>query len=585
MISALLLALFVQDSFDESTLRQLEKEIAAVRGLEFKTPVKAERIPRPKNVPKGIQAYYSTKDKKLYLYDDIRDNYRKGVLIHEMVHALQDQHFGLARLHQKSFGSDGELASAALIEGDATLTMIELLKKEQPRVEAMLDAPLEKSRDLKRAFLYAQGARYVRALKARAGWRMVNFTYRNPPRSTAQVLHPEGLKIVNLGQGRTRGEYALIEMLASHPKSAGDSVRAAAGWKGDGFREVGDSTCWTIVFSTGKDALEFQQAATTLHEARNPHLRRFLDEPGAAAWLGAKENVIAVLARGDRAFVIRSPDAEEFARTLDLAGNEILSLRVWSAREKRFLGFGEMVDQLMDYEAVCVGESHDNELHHRIQLQVIKALFARDESLGVGMEMFQRPFQNSIDRYFRGDASEDEFLKSSEYAKRWGFDWSLYRPIVEFSRRNGIPLAALNAPRELIARVSRVGFDGLNAREKRQLPEVDLQVPKHRDHWYERLARMHGRRSPTAEQKERSYQVMTLWDEFMADSAADFIQDRKLRRMVIVAGSGHIDRRFGIPDRAQKRLSGRVATIRIVAQSQEKDALRNPLADYVVITR
>src|SRR3954454_4432858 len=75
----------------EKTLRKLEKDIAAVRGLSFKRPVVGRVIPRPAGADRGIQGYYSTKDKSLYLYDDIRGNYQRGVLVHEMVHALQDQ--------------------------------------------------------------------------------------------------------------------------------------------------------------------------------------------------------------------------------------------------------------------------------------------------------------------------------------------------------------------------------------------------------------------------------------------------------------------------------------------------------------
>src|SRR5262249_1360197 len=46
-------------------VRQLEKEIEAVRGLKFKEPVKAKVIPRPAGAALGIQGYYSTKDKTL----------------------------------------------------------------------------------------------------------------------------------------------------------------------------------------------------------------------------------------------------------------------------------------------------------------------------------------------------------------------------------------------------------------------------------------------------------------------------------------------------------------------------------------
>ena len=62
-------------------------------------------------------------------------------------------------------------------------------------------------------------------------------------------------------------------------------------------------------------------------------------------------------------------------------------------------------------DLVCIGESHDNELHHRVQLQIIKALFARDERLGVGLEMFQRPYQGVLDRYLRGDLAEADDVR------------------------------------------------------------------------------------------------------------------------------------------------------------------------------
>src|SRR5258708_4649423 len=134
----------------DDTVRQLEKDIAAARGLAFKTPVNAKVIARAKDAPKGVQGYYDIKEKTLYLYDDITGAYERGVLIHEMVHALQDQHFGLDKLHQTDDADDAELAKTALIEGDATYTMIEVLKKDQPAVEKMLDSRLEKAKDVRK---------------------------------------------------------------------------------------------------------------------------------------------------------------------------------------------------------------------------------------------------------------------------------------------------------------------------------------------------------------------------------------------------------------------------------------------------
>lgn len=582
MIIALAAAgMFAAQENLEETLRALEKRIAEVRGLEFKEPVKAKVVVRPKGDTRKIQGYYSPAEKSLFLYDDISGAYERGVLIHEMAHALQDQHFGLAKLHQATFGSDAETAMAALIEGDATLTMIELLKKDQPRVAAMLEQPLEKAKDPQGAFVYAQGARYVQALKEKGGWAGVNAAYRNPPRTTAEVLHPGAVKSVNVGAGVVRGEFGVLKML--WPVDPATAVKAAAGWIGDAYAESGASKQWTIAFATAADALEFQGAAAKLRTAANPHLQPFLDESGAGAWHGAKGDVLAILARGARAYVLEAPDDAAFKALLDRVDGGAPSMKVWDARRKEWITFGQLTDRLLEAELVIVGETHDSEIHHRLQLQILKAIFASDESVGLGMEMFHRPFQKVLDDYVGGKLTEEEFLKGTEYEKRWGFAWSLYRPLVEFARRNGVAMAALNAPRELTGRLAKVGYDALTDDEKKQLGDVDFQAKEHRAYWFERLGKMHGGRTPTDEQKERSYQVMAAWDEVMGRSAVEFRAERRLHRMVVLAGSGHVDRGIGIAARAGKR-GAKTATVHIAVGGDAAKLAADAPADYVVIT-
>jgi uncharacterized iron-regulated protein len=548
----------------DATLRQMEKDVSAVRGLAFKTPVVGKIIPRPKGAERGIQGYYSSKDKALFVYDDIAGNYQRGVLIHELVHALQDQHFGLGRRDDAPPGSDADMALSALIEGDATFTMIEVLKKDQPAVTRMLDGTLEKARNLRNAFLYAQGARYVKALKERGGWEAVNRAYRFTPHTTAAILHPEGVATFELGAGKTVGEYGLIAELKENEATAADAVVVAAGWRADRVTESKDGTTREIAFATPDQARRGREVL-----ARLP------------AKVGRTRTVVA---RGERVFVVDAP-SDALAKSLLERATGPQELTIYDAKEKRGLTFGELTDRLLLADIVCVGETHDSVPHHRVQLRIIESLFAGDDRLGVGMEMFQRPFQKEIDRYFQGGVGEDDFLKASEYKQRWGFAWPLYRPIVEFCRRNSVPLAALNAPKELTSRISKAGYTGLTDDEKKQLGPVDFQVKPHRDYWYDKLAAMHGNKSASAEQKERSYQVMTVWDDYMAASAAAFQQERGLRRMVVLAGSGHVERGFGIADRAAKRTGGKAVTVRVEVGGDLEKIKKDPAADYVVMVR
>lgn len=263
--------------------------------------------------------------------------------------------------------------------------------------------------------------------------------------------------------------------------------------------------------------------------------------------------------------------------------SEPLQVTVVKTKDGRELTYGQLIDELNKVDLVAVGEQHDNVVHHQMQLQIIKSLYALDEHLGVGMEMFQRPYQDVIDRYFAGEISEAEFLKQTEYDKRWGYDWQLYRAIVVFAKRNDIPLAALNAPKELSDRVKAVGYDNLTDDERKQLGPIDFNVKEHREFWMELLSMIHGTHKATPEQKERSYQVMAIWDDYMGRSAADFRKDRQLRRMVIIAGSGHIEGGFGIPDRAAKYAGASRATVRIfVGIPADDDPDQHLPTDYVV---
>ena len=282
----------------DATVRQLEKDITAVRGLAFKTPVVAKVIPRPKDADKHLQGYYSIKDKTLYVYNDLSGSYERGVLIHEMVHALQDQQFGLEKLHDSAEEDDDALAKTALIEGDATYTMIEVLKKDQPKVVGMLDAPIAKAKDIRKAFLYVGGARYVKALKEHGGWDAVNRAYRFPPESTADVLHPEGVAAIDLGSGEVVGELGWIMLLAQVPDTAGLATAAASGWRGDRIVDYGGARAWQIAFADREQARRFREAMTQYLPAKHLKLRGVpASEAGGEAWRGPYGEIDAVLPR------------------------------------------------------------------------------------------------------------------------------------------------------------------------------------------------------------------------------------------------------------------------------------------------
>jgi hypothetical protein len=137
---------------------------------------------------------------------------RESVAIHELTHAMQDQRFRLGvRDRELQKDTDASLALHALMEGEATLVMIDyVLDRAGQKMDDMLANPeamsmltsalggADKTLDpstpkyfadsLK--FPYAEGLKFVIEGYRRGGWKMIDRMDENPPRSTREVLHP-----------------------------------------------------------------------------------------------------------------------------------------------------------------------------------------------------------------------------------------------------------------------------------------------------------------------------------------------------------------------------------------------------------
>jgi uncharacterized iron-regulated protein len=221
--------------------------------------------------------------------------------------------------------------------------------------------------------------------------------------------------------------------------------------------------------------------------------------------------------------------------------------------------FSHVIEGVTGKKIVYVGEYHDRLAHHMTQLQVIKGLYRKNPKLAIGMEMFQRPFQPVLDDYISGKIEEREFLKKSEYFKRWSFDYNLYKPILDFARAAKIPVVALNLRREIIEKVSREGMDVLTDDEKKEVPrEMDFSDTEYRD----RLKQVSSQHKGRSEKSfDFFFQAQILWDETMSMSIDEYLRKNPDRQVVVIVGQGHLLYGSGIPKRTLRRNGYEYATI------------------------
>ncbi|MFP5264617.1 MAG: hypothetical protein ACLGJB_22245 [Blastocatellia bacterium] len=251
-----------------------------------------------------VAGYYEPKTKEFYLAAWLPLSDQKKVIAHELVHALQDQHFNLRRFERWPKGdSDAELALHALVEGEATLVMIQydfeqqgmrldmtklgpltdrLLEgdtnEDDPKYPVLSSAPNVMRENLQ--FPYVYGAGFAQAVLKHLSWQGLDRAYEYLPASTEQIMHPERflardnpVKVdlpdlaAAFGQdwkqsaADVNGEFGYQVILGEFiPKPA--ARRAATGWGGDRYalyENRADGAAALVEYTTWDSALEAKE--------------------------------------------------------------------------------------------------------------------------------------------------------------------------------------------------------------------------------------------------------------------------------------------------------------------------------------
>ena len=258
-------------------------------------------------------------------------------------------------------------------------------------------------------------------------------------------------------------------------------------------------------------------------------------------------------------------------------------------KTSRKAGFLEMIDDLAGADFVYVGELHDDPDHHLAQLRIIEHLHARGRLHAIGMEQFQRPFQKVLLDYTAKRIDEAEMLEKTEYKKRWGYDYALYRPILEFARKWGIPVLALNVEDEIRSKVSEGGQEALSEEQRRSLPAIDTSDEVYKNS-LTHIYKAHLKKDEEFDQQkfDRFFLIQCLWDQVMADTIVRWSRRLpKNAQVVVLAGTGHIRNHRGIPAAVEGRVGGvnmTVVPISIRELPPPRSVFARRYADFIWLT-
>jgi len=343
----------------EALVKEISASVEQIRGLKFKTPVamkiisgreardafKSKIEPREEEVARhvtyayahlgliprgtdlltgyldnaetGVAGYYEPGSKTFYLLDHVSADSVRGVMAHELTHALEDQHYDLKAFAGKANGDDDrQTAITAVVEGSAMVVMMAYLSRERDKnttaFEQVEREKAERAQRLKTAPSFTQRSLmmpYILGITFLLRGNIFNWlgpnggvrvddldqAYANPPRSTRHILHPdqywqnpdrawERLTLPDLssvlGHGWSKGVEGSIGELglsvltgAKVDLEQGEALlptrwidAASTGTTGDVFHHYVNGPCRATVLATRweteHDAEEFERALT-----------------------------------------------------------------------------------------------------------------------------------------------------------------------------------------------------------------------------------------------------------------------------------------------------------------------------------
>ena len=227
-------------------------------------------------------------------------------------------------------------------------------------------------------------------------------------------------------------------------------------------------------------------------------------------------------------------------------GGDILRVR-----DGAVISYDRMIQEIRNADIVFVGEVHDEQMHHDLELRIIRSFHESDLPISVGLEMFRSDSQQDLNSWVSGSSSLEQFLPS--YYDNWRQPWPAYRGIFLYAREHQIPLVGLNIPSDITKAVARSGFLALNAEQKQKLPPgISCNI----DQTYMQFIRQAY--AGHLQQEDKRFlnfcEAQMVWDKSMAWKLIEYQKQSPGKTTVVLSGVGHAWKR-GIPEQVARKSS------------------------------
>ncbi len=206
------------------------------------------------------------------------------------------------------------------------------------------------------------------------------------------------------------------------------------------------------------------------------------------------------------------------------------------------LATAERIDPLLPTDVLLIGEQHDAAQHQQIEQQVIALLAARGLLAALALEMADAGVSTA---HLKPSSTEQQV----KYALKWndkGWPWEVYGPAVMTAVRAGVVVLGANLPR---AQMKASMVDG----------KLDGRLPGPALKALQQLIRIGHCNLLPESQITPMTRLQIAKDISMANTLSQAVLPGKT--VVMLSGSGHADRKLGIPQHLASSISSKAVRL------------------------
>lgn len=245
--------------------------------------------------------------------------------------------------------------------------------------------------------------------------------------------------------------------------------------------------------------------------------------------------------------------------------NHELVGRIFDVRNEVFISYGELLEKLNYENYILIGEIHKNHDHHQLEVMLISDLVSKDSS--VIFEVLDDSQDENI-----ADVVKTDSISEMKEKLKWNDKWIFrdYGYVIKQALKNDGVIVSGNITH---SKVMNIYKHGLN--EKINVPRKKVSDVIYETHCKE----------ISGERLEKMTDIQVYRDHKMANA----MMESKTNKKILVAGSGHVRKDFGVPYHLLNENIDSISLRLMVVDSgiQSLDSyyfMKNSIYDYIIFT-